>query len=55
MDDRFDTMLRQILREKLMRGYPLDGEALEVVLDALMVYEKRLSAKADNEQERVTA
>jgi len=55
MNDSFETMLRQLLREKLMRGYPLDGEALEVVLDALMVYEKRLSAKADNEQERPAA
>jgi len=48
MNDSFETMLRQLLREKLMRGYPLHGEALEVVLDALMAYEKRLSAKADS-------
>jgi len=44
-EEPYHAQLREMLRQKLMSGYPLSGEPLEVVLDALMVYEQTLIAR----------
>jgi len=58
--DRHDTMLRQSLRCLLKEGksWLLDDDALEFVVDALMAYEKAMSAQlagADQDEPDVHA